>query len=279
MRDAPKVLTAARTSGRRLLPPVLAVVFTVVLAIHAVRPHPAPTGDPAVGTVSRGAQPMPGSDASDALVVLDATIHVTPSQTVRGDLWAEDGRITHVGPRGKESPPSEARMIQADGAFVVPLLVDSAVHARPEGRRGVYDLTPGNPATFAVTRERVSESRIGQMLIIQPPDLLAVVVSGHLEAWQGEPTRPAGTAVPGDELQGWHGVWVDESRALEQHLLPDGRYTETRNGRADAYTGRYWVHDDRITYLDDTGFWAFGELLDGVLHHAGFVMRKRPMAG
>jgi hypothetical protein len=219
---------------------------------------------------------MTRSDASDVLMIIDATVHVTPSRTVRGDLWVEDGRITHVGPRGKESRPSRARVIDADGAFVVPLLVDTAVHARPEEQRGVYDLTPGNPATFAVTRERVSESRIRQMLVLQPHDLLAVVVSGHVEAWQGEPTRPTGTRTPGDELQRWHGVWVDDSRELEQHLLPNGRYTETRHGRIDAYTGRYWVQDDRITYLDDTGFWAFGELIDGVLHHAGFVMHKRP---
>ncbi|MBB5136177.1 hypothetical protein HNP84_005921 [Thermocatellispora tengchongensis] len=153
------------------------------------------------------------------------------------------------------------------------------MHARPEDQRGVYDLTPGNPATFAVTRERVSASRIRQMLVLQPHDLLAVVVSGQVEAWQGEPTRAAGTPIPGDRPQRWHGVWVDDSRELEQHLLPDGRYTETRHGRTDAYTGRYWVRDDRITYLDDTGFWAFGELIDGVLHHAGFVMRKRPISG
>ncbi|TDD10410.1 hypothetical protein E1292_07855 [Nonomuraea deserti] len=57
-----------------------------------------------------------------------------------------------------------------------PLVVDTALRARPEERRGVYDLTPGNPATFAVTRERVSESRIRQMLVPQPYDLLAVVV-------------------------------------------------------------------------------------------------------
>ncbi|MGP3934085.1 Atu4866 domain-containing protein [Nonomuraea sp. KM88] len=220
---------------------------------------------------------MSGNDASDPLVVIDATVHVTPSRTVRGDLWAEDGRITHVGPRGKKPRPARARVIEADGAFVVPLLVDTAMRARAEDQRGVYDVAPGNPATFAVTRERMSESRIGQMLVLRPYDLLAVVVWGHVEAWQGEPTRPAGTPAPG--LQRWHGVWVDESHELEQHLLLDGRYTETRHGRTDAYTGRYWVRDDRVTYLDDTGFWAFGELVDGVLHHAGFVMRKRLTPG
>jgi hypothetical protein len=221
---------------------------------------------------------MARTDASDGLVVAGATVHVTPSRTVRGDLWAENGRITHVGPRGEKSLASRARVIDAGGAFVVPLLVDSAVRARPEEQRDVYDLAPGNPATFAVTRERVGESRIRGMLTLQPRDLLAVVVSGRVEVWRGEPARPAGDTLDAESRM-WHGVWVDHSRELEQHLLPNGRYTETRHGRADAYTGRYWVHDGRITYLDDTGFWAFGELLDGVLHHAGFVMHKRRTAG
>jgi hypothetical protein len=225
--------------------------------------------------ISRGAQSMTTSDASYALVVVDANIHVTPSRTVRGDLWVEDGRITRVGPRGNETRPPQARVIEANGASVVPLLVESSVRARPEGWRDVYDLNPGNTATFVVTRQRVSESAIRQMLIVRPNDLLAVVVSGRVEAWRGEPVRPAETPISDDEADQWHGVWVDESRALEQHLLANGRYTETRNGQTDAYTGRYWVHDGRITYLDDTGFWAFGELLDGVLHHAGFVMHKR----
>ena len=59
-----------------------------------------------------------------------------------------------------------------------------------------------------------------------------------------------------------------------QELRPDGRYSETRNGRADAYTGRYWVRGAEIAYLDDTGFWAFGELVGDELRHADFVMRR-----
>ncbi|TDC06291.1 hypothetical protein E1267_16770 [Nonomuraea longispora] len=263
------VSTSAPKAGRRrwlLLPAALAAG----LVIHAV--HPQVTGHPVAGTTAQGAQPMAGPGA---LVVADATVHVTPSRTVRGELWAENGRITHVGPREERSSrPAGARVIEADGAYVVPLLVDSAVRAQPAHQRGHYDLTVGNPATFAVTRARASESQIRQMLMIQPRDLLAITTSGHVQAWQGRPTDPAGTSA--GERRTWHGVWVDDSHELEQHLLPDGRYTETRHGRTDAYTGRYWARDDRVTYLDDTGFWAFGQMVDGVLHHSGFVMRKRP---
>ncbi|MFD5823633.1 Atu4866 domain-containing protein [Nesterenkonia xinjiangensis] len=41
-----------------------------------------------------------------------------------------------------------------------------------------------------------------------------------------------------------------------------------------AYTGRYWVRGTKITDLDASGFWAFGELLGSTLHHAGFVMAR-----
>ena len=114
------------------------------------------------------------------------------------------------------------------------------------------------------------------MLIVDPRDLLGVWVAGHLEAWDGKQTRPAGQDVADPAVRTtWVGAWRDPRRDLQQHLRPDGRYSETRGGLADAYTGRYWVHGNRITYLDDSGFWAFGELLNDVLHHAGFVMTRR----
>jgi hypothetical protein len=56
-------------------------------------------------------------------------------------------------------------------------------------------------------------------------------------------------------------------------LTADGRYDETRGGRPHAYEGRYWIDGDRIDYLDDLGFWAFGEFRGEELHHAGYAMR------
>ncbi|MFC3456050.1 Atu4866 domain-containing protein [Amycolatopsis speibonae] len=72
----------------------------------------------------------------------------------------------------------------------------------------------------------------------------------------------------------WVGAWIDQSQPVEQHLLPNGRCTETRSGRVDAWVGAYWTRGDRIAYLDDTGFWAFGVLAGNVLHHGGFVMTR-----
>ncbi|QVQ52291.1 Atu4866 domain-containing protein [Spiractinospora alimapuensis] len=122
-------------------------------------------------------------------------------------------------------------------------------------------------------RGRVSSRRITETLVVQPQDLIAVVVEGELIALHGTPTRPSGT----DELDSDDprlGQWTDARRDMTQYLSEDGRYTETRNGRRDAYTGRFWLNADRVTYLDDTGFWAFGQYHRGVLHHAGYVLRR-----
>ncbi|CAM3905147.1 SDR family NAD(P)-dependent oxidoreductase [Kibdelosporangium persicum] len=70
-------------------------------------------------------------------------------------------------------------------------------------------------------------------------------------------------------------VDTDQNDFLRQNLLPDGRYDEARGDRPSAYTGRYWVNGTRIDYLDDLGFWAYGEFRDGELHHAGYRLTRR----
>ncbi|RWZ64269.1 amidohydrolase [Labedella populi] len=172
-------------------------------------------------------------------------------------------------------PVEGAEVIRAEGAFVVPLQVESALRQGGRARAIEARLEPANPATFAVVRRRVTDQEIRRMLVVAPHDLEAVLVDGHIEARDGRPVRAAGADVADGAVSAtWVGVWSDVSRGLDQHLLPTGRYTETRGGRVDAYTGRYWVRGERISYLDDSGFWAFGELLGGVLHHAGFVMTR-----
>lgn len=215
----------------------------------------------------------PSADGQPRTVVFtEATVRVAPSRTVAGELWATDGTITHVGPP-RRPHPDDALVVAAAGATLVPLEVESALRAQTPGARSAYDLAQGNPATLAAVRGTVDESRITRMLVVPPRDLVAVLVGGVLVARHGAPTRPAGAAgtAPADPRLG---TWVDRGKALEQHLTADGRYSETRSGRRNAYTGRFWLDGDRITYLDDQGFWAFGEFVDGVLHHAGFVMRR-----
>ncbi|WOF21661.1 Atu4866 domain-containing protein [Microbacterium betulae] len=204
---------------------------------------------------------------SHTIVVRDAVVHVTSSRTVRGDVVTTDGMLSRVGPAQRPDPPG-ALVLDAPGASVVPLLVDGAIRARGDDARDRDELAPGRPAIFAVIRGAVRASRIGEMLMVDPRDMLAVVLEDRLVAWDGA------VADSDDPGPAWTGAWTDGRRGMTQFLTAHGRYSETRGGRADAYTGRFWAHRDRIAYLDDTGFWAFGEQVDGILHHGGFVLRR-----
>lgn len=72
------------------------------------------------------------------------------------------------------------------------------------------------------------------------------------------------------------GMWVTADGNIRHELLPNGRYVEARGSREAAYRGRYTVTGDHIDYTDDTGFTADGDFRDGVLHHAGMVLTRRP---
>ena len=71
------------------------------------------------------------------------------------------------------------------------------------------------------------------------------------------------------------GMWVTADGGIRHELLPEGRYVEARGSRERAYTGRYEISGDHLDYVDDTGFTADGDFIDGVLHHAGMVLRRR----
>ena len=72
------------------------------------------------------------------------------------------------------------------------------------------------------------------------------------------------------------GLWSTDDGHVLHRLLPDGRYDEARGDREHAYQGQYWIEGDHIEYLDDTGFTADGDFIDGVLHHAGMVLHRQP---
>lgn len=211
------------------------------------------------------------SSAPAHLAVVGGRVHRTP------------GRVEHTalhtdGPVIVDAPGETAAdlTIDARGASVVPLLVESVLGQAGTASAGAFDLVPGNPATFAVLDGTVSADRITRMLIADPAGLRAVVVDGTVVVRDGAALRPRGTSASGAALATDDprlGAWRDDRRDMTQHLTSDGRYSETRGGVRDAYTGSFWLDGDRITYLDDTGFWAFGQYHDGVLHHAGFVLR------
>ncbi len=70
------------------------------------------------------------------------------------------------------------------------------------------------------------------------------------------------------------GMWVTADGHIRHELLPGGRYDEARGSRKSAYQGRYTITGNHIDYIDDTGFTADGDFIDGVLHHAGMVLYR-----
>lgn len=71
------------------------------------------------------------------------------------------------------------------------------------------------------------------------------------------------------------GLWVTADGRVRHDFLPDGRYDEARGTRESAYQGCYVVAGDHLDYVDDTGFAADGDFIDGVLHHAGMILYRR----
>lgn len=72
------------------------------------------------------------------------------------------------------------------------------------------------------------------------------------------------------------GMWVTEDGRIRHELLANGRYVEARGNREAAYQGAYTITGDHIDYVDDTGFTADGDFIDGVLYHGGMVLYRRP---
>ena len=70
------------------------------------------------------------------------------------------------------------------------------------------------------------------------------------------------------------GLWITDDGHVRHELLPGGRYIEARGLRERAYQGRYEISGTHIEYRDDTGFTADGDFIDGILHHAGMILRR-----
>ena len=71
------------------------------------------------------------------------------------------------------------------------------------------------------------------------------------------------------------GMWSTADGQVRHELLPNGRYDEARGSRESAYRGRYSITGNHIDYVDDTGFTADGDFMDGVLHHGGMLLYRK----
>jgi hypothetical protein len=197
--------------------------------------------------------------ASGPLLFVNATIHTL--DPVIGDLRNADlllggDTIVGVGPGLHTAAGDDgATVIDCAGLSIVPIA-------------GLSSLTPGSPATFAVID--TDTRKAWEYVIWRPEHAVLVMIDGHPRASASTPAVPTAQERPADSP--YVGMWIDESGFLHQELTSGGRYDETRGGRPHAYQGAFWIEGDRIVYLDDLGFWAYGEFVDGVLHHAGYIL-------
>ncbi|MET9372301.1 Atu4866 domain-containing protein [Streptomyces griseoflavus] len=177
-----------------------------------------------------------------------------------------------------------AIVVDCTGMTIVPAVVDTVALAGGRGRRSEYvaTLTPGNNTDFLVVPDELAADVPSAVatLVSHPEQVRALVAAGRPVRWSGTEI-PGGPATPqagipaAPDLTGSPrlGVWIDRQDFLHQELTADGRYDETRGGRPHAYQGRFWIDGSRIDYLDDLGFWAYGEFRGDELHHAGYVMK------
>lgn len=203
------------------------------------------------------------NDAAGPLLFVNATIHTLDSvigDIENADLMLAGDKIAGVGPGLHTAAGDDgATVVDCSGLSIVPIA-------------GLSNLAPGSPATFAVID--TNGRNAWEYVIWRPEQAVLVVVDGISRATESSLAVPAARQRPADSP--YVGMWIDESGFLHQELTSDGRYDETRGGRLHAYQGNFWIDGNRIVYLDDLGFWAYGEFLDSVLHHAGYILHPAP---
>jgi len=64
-------------------------------------------------------------------------------------------------------------------------------------------------------------------------------------------------------------VWIDVKDFLHQELMPTAATTRPGAAAPTPTRAGTGINGDRIDYLDDLGFWAYGEFQGDELHHAG----------
>lgn len=107
--------------------------------------------------------------------------------------------------------------------------------------------------------------------------VLPGVRSGPLESmlwWPRDVLFSWNLPAPAPSDSPWLGAWIDKRADVIQYLRADGRYSETRGGRRDAYQGQFWIAGSSIVYHDDLDFWAYGTFTGDVLVHADFRFRR-----
>jgi hypothetical protein len=201
---------------------------------------------------------------------------------VVGDVLVVGDLVVGVGPGiVTAAEDDDAIVVDASGMTIFPAAVDASTLAgHPRSRRdGPSSLAPGSAADLLIVPTAASPDVLAALrLVVDRPDQVAAVLRAGVPTWwRGAELTDAvdgGAASHGsaDAPRSRVGAWVDTTGFLVQELTEDGRYDETRGGRPHAFQGRYWIDGDRIDYLDDLGFYAFGQFDGDQLHHAGYTM-------
>ncbi|MFF8345752.1 Atu4866 domain-containing protein [Cellulosimicrobium funkei] len=224
--------------------------------------------------------------ADRPLLLTNATVHTLDPLigTMHGaDVLIGATLIVGVGPGIVTAAEDDgAVVIDATGTVVLPARIDATVTLGAAARgTGAGTLAPGSEASLVVVPAQHAADLPAALhtAFTQPEHLLAVLLEGRPTHWAGESFGgvPATSSLPGRPAvdPSRVGVWIDTDDFLHQELTAEGRYDETRGGRPHAFQGSYWIDGDRIDYLDDLGFWAFGTFADDALHHAGYTMHRK----
>lgn len=201
-----------------------------------------------------------------------------------GDVLYGGNEIFGVGP-GLTTAAADDDMIVVDctGMTVVPAVLDIAAlrGLRADRAERVATLSSGNAVDLAIipTEHAGDLAQALDTLVNSSERVMAQLAAGRVARWDATdlptPSDDTSSTDPQDlSASPYLGVWIDESDFLHQELTADGRYDETRGGRPHAFQGRFWITGTRIDYLDDLGFWAFGEFVGDRLHHVTYRMHR-----
>ncbi|MCC2316563.1 Atu4866 domain-containing protein [Cellulomonas chengniuliangii] len=224
------------------------------------------------------------------LLFVGAQVHVFDSlvgEMEDADILLGEGFIVGTGPGIVTAAGDDnALVIDCAGMVIVPVVIDAraALGLNASRASDVGTLWPGNTGSFAIVDAALATDAASAIMTVltRPESVAAIVVDGKVVLWNGErtanaPERPDSTRAGevAASTSPYLGMWIDTSDFLHQELTADGRYDETRGGRPHAFQGSFWIDGERIDYLDDLGFWAFGEFIDGVLHHGPYTLERR----
>lgn len=201
----------------------------------------------------------------------------------QADLLLGGERIVAIGPGlVNAAEDDQAAVIDCQGRTILPASLESfKLYVADETREhNPHTLSPGNLASFIILPSQNADALFynGGDPVGYNASECTVIIRGKLSSSSAPTNTRDGNPASEDQAEEipakYLGTWIDENDFVHQTLTADGRYDETRGGRAHAFQGSFWITGERIDYRDDLGFWAFGEFKDDVLYHAGYTFHR-----